>query len=345
MSRPKMSSVHQLTISLRAAQSIARPSLGVRTDGEPLFVDIDTSSTIKGQTQVRALPRPASEAPATIELYQAVDLITGGVGTSAVDERVARAAENDRLQSLIDACVAAANADPAQHRFSRNLPLAPLELLIERIEAVPPLQLTEVGILLAEARSIMRARMQREAGVTKGFEMLLKEAIDGRLSLWGRGKRSANALVERVPLDFLLQRIAFDSSLQNLGLVPSSANAATLRAIIEPSGARSWAFFDVRLIRDEFFRVFPDLVDRPRRRTPDDAPIEVIEHWYIQEHVSDRERRGEIPNRDESLAEAKQRFGDVKRLWQIMRDCRRNLAPPSWRTRRGRKMSGSSEPQ
>jgi hypothetical protein len=239
--------------------------------------------------------------------------------------------ENDRLQKLIAACLD--EAEVGHDAFPKRLPLKPLELLVEMIEAVSSPRPSIAAAVLRYAKRTDRERKARQARCNEALKMILIAAREGGIKIRGRLALHRAARFEEIPLNFLMSDITLDWSLRHLGAAPGRGEATNTRAIIAPNGAYSDAYFDVLVDRRELVKKFKLRAGSSALQEPTQPTLQEFERWYAEVHLRNLERQG-IPSTEKVDQDAaRQAFPHMKFLQAAVREMRRRHKAPS---RRGR---------
>ena len=307
-----------------------------RSQAPSMRLVLDLLPTESGPT-IRSSPSGQQGRRAFIPLYEAVTQLAFGKVRKVEQDKARLHAENERIEKLIERCSKEVAADADLERFPGCLPTAPLEALIERVENAPFPSPAGAQLLLRTARRIKHQRDAHRAEIGTALAEIFEAARAGDLHLWGGHQPRITTTVGILPRDFLLRHVTIDHSLLHVGLALDQSAATLQRAIIAPSGPRSAAYYNVNINQQEFVAVFQSRFTRHAPRATDRKRDLDFKSWYQKEHLVHWLATNRVPTYKDEDDAARFRFPDLLKRRALVRQCRKTIAPPSWRTRGPRK--------
>jgi hypothetical protein len=179
----------------------------------------------------------------------------------------------------------------------------------------------------------LAVRDSRERKLSLALADLIEAARAGVLALWAGDGPTVTADVRRVPHEFLLRNITADSSWRHLALAQRPDDQTSQRAIIAPDGPRAVALYHVKVERRAFLEIFAERLRESRSGIDFRASDAALRAWYRDVHVPEWEAKSKVPSGTEDQAAAKRAFPDLVKRRKLVRDCRRDFAPPHWHRR------------
>jgi hypothetical protein len=328
VSIPKIGSQHQLSVSERLTTAFASGGSGPSLSKLALLLDVDSRSG--APTGTGAVLRAAVTkcgAPAILGLHEAADLLAGGRGRSAEAALLQVQVENRRLQNLIALCVA--QADATLSRLPTRVPIKPLDRLINMARDLPSPRPAAIGHLLRTASRIAAVRAHRDAGIGDALAKIFDRARSQQLVLFGDLKPAVTAETSALPVEFLLRPITLDTTLMHVGLALTRDATTLQRAIIAPDGARSAAYFNVRLLRDQFAATFRgELRNRTVSKTIPNVEVELL-RWFVDVHLREHATTTP-PTIDQSWDAIRAAHTGIFVSRETVRKFRTKHAPAAW---------------
>ncbi len=236
-----------------------------------------------------------------------------------------RALYNDARKGLEDIYARCLAVWPTQgirrksnHNAKEVLRSWPPSLVIEVLEPIDPSWPRQLAELLDAARSLLWLET-RFADFQRELQHLIGAARNREIDLYGR--RSPGTRHVRLSPDDLTGPYELDREFRHL--IPDQVARASMHSL---GAAKVGAamLYDVEVPEFQIAYIMGEVSDFEAYR------LAKIKDWYANKHIPEYVTRSERPSRQQSKAAAVELFGDVPNLDTILKDCRRDLAPPSW---------------
>jgi hypothetical protein len=263
-----------------------------------------------------------------ISLAQALARVAARTSSPVPEYEKAHFVDQFRLQAGV-ARVLKQAADARLESFPATLPLWPPAALIERLQRCPKPRPRGAASLFSLARKLDRKWRGIDQEHEQALQKIAKRAAEGSISIFGRlNLHSASPLVQLDPLS--LEIGGFDlAQAERNRLAPDLSSGSTDCFDADGFHAIARMYFDVKLFAHEIAKLF-DSMDRQKN-----SPIiERLRTWYLADYIPENVARGEKPNRDHAIEQARLHFSEEElpaKLRALFRDFRRDESPDDWK--------------